>query len=294
MFTNLKHFVFILLGVLLAFGGTVYAGRTVEESDWNNIVAGKFQSITILGFASDDNSYLKIGAGGLITTTTAPQGGGDMLKSDNLSGLASNTVALNNLGLGTAALRPLTDFLPSSTVVNTPSTTIPTNNNQLTNGSGFITTSTPNFGMVSPLTRATTTLWFDFSIANNWSAVQYFNGGVSSTYTRSNSSTLAGVTTFRGPEVSTGTLDTVSACGTSPSIVGANGNGRVTTGSNASSTCTVTFGTAFTNKPTCNVTSETTSSINYRGVPSATTYVIFTASSSAFKSNVLDYRCRGL
>lgn len=119
-----------------------------------------------------------------------------------------------------------------------------------------------------------------------------FPGNVSSTGIL----TIGSSSTFKGNLNATSTnADSVSVgtCGTSPTIIGGNGRGAVTTGSDASSTCTITFGLAFANKPLCQVTSETTSSIGYRITPSASTLVIITASSSAFISNTLDYFCWG-
>lgn len=43
------------------------------------------------------------------------------------------------------------------------------------NPAGYITTSTANSGTISPLTRATTTLWWDFSVPNVWTGAQDFS-----------------------------------------------------------------------------------------------------------------------
>ncbi len=121
--------------------------------------------------------------------------------------------------------------------------------------------------------------------------LQFFTGGTLSTNERMRIDNIGNIT-FRGNLIlTTSTTDTVSACGATSTISGGNGRGFVTTGLNASSTCTVTFGIAFPSKPICTVTSETTSSINYKVAPASTTLVISTASSSSFISNTLDYRC---
>lgn len=91
----------------------------------------------------------------------------------------------------------------------------------------------------------------------------------------------------------TGTVATVSVCGSSPTIFGTSMAGKVTTGTNASSTCTVTFPYPFINAPTCTVTSNTTSSINYMTTVTPTTLRISTASSTSFISNQLSYICIG-
>jgi cytoskeletal protein CcmA (bactofilin family) len=122
--------------------------------------------------------------------------------------------------------------------------------------------------------------------------------GILSTKTLHVSSTLNVVasSTFRGPINSTGTVDTVAVCGTSPAIVGANGIGQITTGSDASSTCTITFGQPFTNKPSCNIRTETTAQMATTSTiitPSATTLVVSQSSSSQFNATVFDYQCIG-
>lgn len=102
--------------------------------------------------------------------------------------------------------------------------------------------------------------------------------------------------TFSVPMMSTGTVDAVSVCGTSPAIVGANGIGQVTTGSNASTTCTITFGKAFLNKPSCNIRTETTAQVLSTSTiitPASTTLKISQSSSSQFVSAVFDYACIG-
>jgi len=99
---------------------------------------------------------------------------------------------------------------------------------------------------------------------------------------------------FRSNVNATGTAATVTACGSSPSIVGTGFAGKVTTGTNVTSTCTVVFPTGYTNAPVCTVTSNTTSSIGYKVAVTTSTLVISTASSSAFISNQLSYICLGL
>lgn len=121
--------------------------------------------------------------------------------------------------------------------------------------------------------------------------LQFFTGGTVSSSERMRID-QAGNITFKGNLIAaTSSVDTVSACGTSPSISGGNGRGVVITGSDASSTCRIGFATAFAQKPRCWVSSETTSSVNYRVTPATSSLIISTASSSAFISNSLDYFC---
>ena len=106
-----------------------------------------------------------------------------------------------------------------------------------------------------------------------------------------------GQTTYKNIINSTSTvLDTVGVCGTSPTIAGSNGIGRVVTGSNASSTCTITFGTAFANRPVCQITTETTSQAGSTSTiitPTVSTLRISQSSSSQFSSAVFHYTCIG-
>src|SRR5688572_6907394 len=73
-----------------------------------------------------DPAVLPIGSDGTVLTASSSRPSGviwgtvsgqaeGLLAENNLSDVASNTAARANLGLGTAALRPLTDFLSSST-----------------------------------------------------------------------------------------------------------------------------------------------------------------------------------
>jgi hypothetical protein len=112
--------------------------------------------------------------------------------------------------------------------------------------------------------------------------------------------TVNGSTTFLGQLVSTSTvLDAVAAAtcgGGSPTISGSNGIGRFTTGSGATSSCVVTFGAAFKNKPVCTVDPEASlgTSTSLFLAPSPTTLTVNAGpSSSLFNSLVVDYICIG-
>jgi hypothetical protein len=90
----------------------------------------------------------------------------------------------------------------------------------------------------------------------------------------------------------TGTAAALSSCGTSPSIVGNDMVGRVTVGTVPSTTCTLTFNTAFTNAPICFAQDET-SGVTVRATTVSTTAVTFTASASMTAGDKLSYRCEG-
>ena len=131
-------------------------------------------------------------------------------------------------------------------------------------------------------------------INSNLVTMQLLNGSDTSGVLKlDNAGTGPSLVVRGGTVVATGTAATVSGCGTSPSIVGTSFAGKVTTGSNATSTCTVTFPVSFQVSPACTVSSQTTSSINYMAVTTTSTLKIQTANSSAFASNQLNYICIG-
>ncbi len=89
----------------------------------------------------------------------------------------------------------------------------------------------------------------------------------------------------------TGTSPTVAgSCGTSPAIAGKDSAMRITTGSVAPTSCTVTFGTAYTNAPACTANAQTTTiALN---VATTTTTVIVSASALT-AGEVLTVICAG-
>ena len=89
---------------------------------------------------------------------------------------------------------------------------------------------------------------------------------------------------------STGTIPTLSACGTSPSIVGTNSWGTITEGSIATG-CTMTFATPrWTNPPACVVTSESALAFTY----TVTSSTLAITNVGALSDTKVDYHCGGL
>jgi hypothetical protein len=86
-----------------------------------------------------------------------------------------------------------------------------------------------------------------------------------------------------------GSPPVVSACGTSPSIVGTDVAGKVTTGSGTVTSCVLTFATQWATTPAC-VVSEETAAVAIRGVTSTAALVIAGADIS---SDVIHYICMG-
>lgn len=89
---------------------------------------------------------------------------------------------------------------------------------------------------------------------------------------------------------STGSVPSIGgSCGTSPSIVGTDVAGKVTTGSVAPTSCTVTFAIVWTNAPACFSVNETTANLS-RAVSTTTTV---TLSGTMVAGDVLAYHCIG-
>jgi hypothetical protein len=89
----------------------------------------------------------------------------------------------------------------------------------------------------------------------------------------------------------TGTDPVVSACGTGPAITGADGAGKVTIGTGVTTSCTVTFATAYTSAPACTITSNDNAT-TYGASTTAAVLTITTAADMA--SDVIMYNCVGL
>lgn len=91
-------------------------------------------------------------------------------------------------------------------------------------------------------------------------------------------------------ETGQATAPALSACGTAPAIVGTDANGKVTIGTGVTTSCTVTFDTAYTNAPPCMVSGDNTA-VTY--VATTSTTVLTIASSADMASDVVGYICMG-
>lgn len=87
------------------------------------------------------------------------------------------------------------------------------------------------------------------------------------------------------------TAPVVSTCGTSPTIVGSDLAGKVTTGAGIFTACTITFATAWKNAPSCWVDNETTVALTTNGTSTTTTLTI--NGSAAITANTIAYGCIG-
>lgn len=83
----------------------------------------------------------------------------------------------------------------------------------------------------------------------------------------------------------------VSSCGTTPAITGNSNVGKVTIGSSASSTCTLTFDRAWSNAPGCALTNGTVDVPVF--ATTTTTTLVITDGAQDFSSDVIMYVCFG-
>ncbi len=102
---------------------------------------------------------------------------------------------------------------------------------------------------------------------------------------------ITGISTFLSAMETTGTDPVLTACGTTPAIVGADAAGKITIGTGGPTSCTVTFSTAFASAPSCIVTGDNTA-LGYAATTSTT--VLTVTSSADMSTDVISYFCMGL
>jgi hypothetical protein len=84
----------------------------------------------------------------------------------------------------------------------------------------------------------------------------------------------------------------ISACGTgTPTVVGTDFAGVITTGSGASTACTITFGTAYQTAPNCQLTAGASMALTAAMQISAVSASAFTATYASSTSAKLFYLC---
>ena len=87
------------------------------------------------------------------------------------------------------------------------------------------------------------------------------------------------------------TSPALSSCGTDPSIVGSDNAGKITMGSGALTSCTVTFASAWANAPACTTNDESSTAIVT--VTNSTTGAAMTIRATSLTSKVVSYICVG-
>ena len=88
-----------------------------------------------------------------------------------------------------------------------------------------------------------------------------------------------------------GDVPVLSSCGSTPSITGSSSSGKVTIGTGATQSCTVTFDQTFTAAPACVIAGDN-NAIGYAATTSATVLTI--TSSADMASDVISYICVGI
>lgn len=131
----------------------------------------------------------------------------------------------------------------------------------------------------------TTTPWARLSVVGILSSSTPLFVIASSTPT---ATTTAFMVTAAGHVIASSTSPVLSSCGTSPSMVGSDAWGTVTTGATASG-CTVTFQIAYTAAPSCVVTARTGSVANTFSYTISTTAL--TVTETGLGGGLFDYNC---
>ena len=104
-------------------------------------------------------------------------------------------------------------------------------------------------------------------------------------------SSNGGFTLTDSPLLVAGADPVLTACGTAPTVVGADPAGQITIGTGVTSSCTATFAVAYTNAPSCIVTGDNTA-VGYAVATTTTTMII--TSSANMGTDVVNYFCVGL
>lgn len=96
--------------------------------------------------------------------------------------------------------------------------------------------------------------------------------------------------TFGAHVAMTGASPAVSSCGTSPSIIGSDSAGEVTTGTATPTACTITFAVAYAAQPICDVRDRTVAANITSYTVSASAIVV---TNTAASSQKIVYICFG-
>lgn len=152
------------------------------------------------------------------------------------------------------------------------------------------TQNTGTSGATVPLLNANNTL----SGNNTYSGTASFTG---STFSTTGSNTLgdaqADTTTVWGHVIGSGTVPTIGVgnCGTSPSVVAGSNDirGKITTGTGGTTSCDITFATAYSSVPHCVVTSY--DAAIFGAISGITTTDLAVAFGSAYDGKAFEYIC---
>jgi hypothetical protein len=90
-----------------------------------------------------------------------------------------------------------------------------------------------------------------------------------------------------------GTPSTPTSCGTSPSILGSDNGGIITTGTGAPTSCTVAFAHTWPNAPACTLTSNNNGNVFFFSALSTTGFTVTTAAGAGLTSVKINFNCWG-
>lgn len=283
---------------LIMATGSVANVKTTDGSGSTNSLGINFQSGNTINTAASGNVVFASGSSNSATgsgTVTLNSGNGGTnsttgavtIRSGNTTGTAASGAL--TLATGTTAQH-------ASGVISMATGNVSAVNQN--SGQTNISTGTANsagLGLSGNLVLTTGTTGNgnsgDISLTSGATSGTGNSGNIKLAVGTSSSGTL-GVILNSAHISSTGTTPAVSACGTSPSIVGNDDIGRITVGTGGTATsCTITFSSAWANAPICMVTDETTSKLL---TPAPTTTSLVISAILAFNaSDNLSYQCFG-
>lgn len=163
----------------------------------------------------------------------------------------------------------------------------------VSSGSGAVGAFNVGVGTSSPYSKfsvwgAGTGTGKTFTVINSASSTKFeiLDNGNTAIGTTSALTTL----TVNGTITSTSTPPAISSCGTSPTVVGNNNWGTITTGATATA-CTATFATAYPTFASCVISNQSMSVVN------AMTYTVsktaFTVTQTGLGGAIINYKCDG-
>jgi hypothetical protein len=197
-----------------------------------------------------------------------------------INGTAATYTDSSTAGSGTAALEAINSFV-ASTLASTNSSVTTTDAAEVYISGAVIkgsnNTATASYGLLIDTTNVgAQTASYGLRVkaqtgaTTNWSAW------------------LDGAVKLGGHVVTSGTAPSLSSCGSSPSISGTDMAGTVTAGGTATA-CTVTFASAWSAAPHCNVTPQTGSVTNTFSYSISTTAI--TVTETGLGGGLFDYNC---